>query len=80
VQHVKQVISAPVCLWPTRHIGLNSLNSTAVCKLSVITEHFVHTILMVHGVKMRLMVLLLLVCMPLFITALSAAPCELLFL
>jgi len=35
---------------------------------------------MVQSVKMRLMVLLLLICMPVFITVLSAAPCELLFL
>ena len=68
------MISSPVCLWPKRHIGLNSPNSKAVCKLSVITEHFVHKILMVHSVKMRLMVLLLVICLPLFITVLSAAP------
>jgi len=79
MQHDKQIISAPVCLWPNQHVGLNSLNSKGVCKLIVITEHFVHVILMVQSVKMRLMVLLLLICMPRFVTILSAAPSELLF-
>jgi len=79
MQRDKQMISAPVCLWPNQHVGLNSLNSKGMCKRSVITEHFVHIILMVQSVKMRLMVLLILICMPLFITVHSAAPCELLF-
>ena len=71
---------APVCLWPNQHVGLNSLNNKGVCKLSVFTKHFVYKILMVQSVKMKLMVLLLLICMPLFITVMSATPCELLFL